>query len=42
MSGEAGKGVTAGKALALPWPSWASGGGEGFIWQMGAAIELMQ
>lgn len=38
-----GRGATAGKGLALPWPLQTRGGsGEDFIWQMGAAIELMQ
>lgn len=38
-----GRGVTAGKGLALPWPLQTRGGsGDDFIWQMGAAIELMQ
>lgn len=35
--------VTAEKGLDLPWPLQTRGGsGEDFIWQMGAAIELMQ
>lgn len=38
-----GRGVAAGKGLALPRPLQTRGGsGEDFIWQMGAAIELMQ
>lgn len=37
------RGVMVGKGLALSWPVQTRGGsGEDFIWQMGAAIELMQ
>lgn len=37
------RGAMVGKGLALSWPVQTRGGsGEDFIWQMGAAIELMQ